>query len=129
MSEVAIVVDSKIVYLWIQLVDGGITSELVYQLKYQQDLTVVYKIIDPLQKIEGFNKIDVIIHIPPSDKNRAISLSMLSLQNTKRELVLLLRNGLPISSAVVAKTKEPLGTLRKLENIPGPLARNLLRSS
>ena len=47
-------------------------GELVYQLKYQQDLTVVYKIIDPLQKIEGFNKIDVIIPISPSDKNRAI---------------------------------------------------------
>jgi len=47
-------------------------GELVYQLKYQQDLTVVSKIIDPLQKIEGFNKIDVIIPIPPSDKNRAI---------------------------------------------------------
>tara|TARA_R110002111_G_scaffold13927_2_gene38549 strand:- start:4865 stop:5443 length:579 start_codon:yes stop_codon:yes gene_type:complete len=46
-------------------------GELVYQLKYQHDSTVVNKIVDLLQTIKGFDKIDIVIPIPPSNKNRA----------------------------------------------------------
>ena len=52
-------------------------GELVYQLKYQQDLAVVNKIIDPLQKIEGFNKIDVLIPIRRVTRIEPFSLSIL----------------------------------------------------
>ncbi len=45
-------------------------GELVYQLKYQHDSSVVNKIVDLLQEINGFNKMDVVIPIPPSNKNR-----------------------------------------------------------
>lgn len=46
-------------------------GELVYQLKYQHDSTVVNKIVDLLQTIKGFDKMDIVIPIPPSNKNRA----------------------------------------------------------
>jgi competence protein ComFC len=46
-------------------------GELVYQLKYQHDSTVVNKIVDLLQVIKGLEKMDVIIPIPPSKINRA----------------------------------------------------------
>jgi len=45
-------------------------GELVYQLKYKNDQTVVGKITDLLLKIKGLDKIDAIIPIPPSKKNR-----------------------------------------------------------
>jgi predicted amidophosphoribosyltransferase len=46
-------------------------GELVYQLKYQHDSSVINKIVDLLQTIKYFNKMDVVIPIPPSNKNRA----------------------------------------------------------
>jgi predicted amidophosphoribosyltransferase len=46
-------------------------GELVYQLKYQHDSKVVIKIVDLLQKINGLEKIDVVIPIPPSNTSRA----------------------------------------------------------
>jgi competence protein ComFC len=46
-------------------------GELIYQLKYQHDSLVVNKIVDLLQTIKGFDKMDVVIPIPPSNKNRA----------------------------------------------------------
>ena len=45
-------------------------GELVYQLKYRHDETVVGKIVDLLQKINGLEKMEAIIPIPPSNKNR-----------------------------------------------------------
>ncbi|MEY3788788.1 MAG: hypothetical protein RIQ94_940 [Pseudomonadota bacterium] len=45
-------------------------GEFVYQLKYQHDETVVGKIVDLLQDINGLKTIEVIIPIPPSNKNR-----------------------------------------------------------
>jgi predicted amidophosphoribosyltransferase len=45
-------------------------GELVYQLKYQHDETVVNKIVDLLQNINGLEKMEAIIPIPPSNKNR-----------------------------------------------------------
>jgi len=45
-------------------------GELVYQLKYKHDSTVVNKIVDLLQVIKGLDKMDVIIPIPPSNTNR-----------------------------------------------------------
>jgi len=46
-------------------------GELVYQLKYQHDVTAVNKIVDLLQEVEGIERMDVIIPIPPSNINRA----------------------------------------------------------
>jgi len=46
-------------------------GELVYQLKYQHDSTVINKIVDLLQVIKGLEKMDIIIPIPPSNTNRA----------------------------------------------------------
>jgi len=46
-------------------------GELVYQLKYQHNESVVNKIVDLLQTINGLEIMDAIIPIPPSNKNRA----------------------------------------------------------
>jgi predicted amidophosphoribosyltransferase len=45
-------------------------GELVYQLKYKHDTTVVNKIVDLLESIKGLDKINVIVPIPPSNTNR-----------------------------------------------------------
>lgn len=45
-------------------------GELVYQLKYQHDQTVVNKIVDLLGGIKGFQTMDVAIPIPPSNTAR-----------------------------------------------------------
>ncbi|MCK5538109.1 MAG: ComF family protein [Bacteroidales bacterium] len=46
-------------------------GELVYQLKYQHDSSVVNKIVDLLLSISAFKKIDIVVPIPPSNKHRA----------------------------------------------------------
>lgn len=45
-------------------------GELVYELKYQHNSTVLSKIIDLLETIKGLEKMDVVIPIPPSNKSR-----------------------------------------------------------
>jgi len=45
-------------------------GELVYQLKYQHDKSVVNKIVDLLQTIGGLERMEAIIPIPPSNKSR-----------------------------------------------------------
>ena len=45
-------------------------GELVYQLKYKHDESVVSKIVDLLQTIGGLEIMEAIIPIPPSNKNR-----------------------------------------------------------
>ena len=45
-------------------------GELVYQLKYRSDATVVTKIIDLIQKEVDFSKVDVVVTIPPSNQHR-----------------------------------------------------------
>lgn len=45
-------------------------GELVYQLKYQHDSSVANKIVDLLQVIKGFDKMDVVVPIPPSNQSR-----------------------------------------------------------
>jgi len=46
-------------------------GELVYQLKYQHDSSVANRIIDLLQDLKIFEHIDIVVPIPPSNKNRA----------------------------------------------------------
>lgn len=46
-------------------------GELVYQLKYQGDTTILSKIVDLLEKFKGLETMDAIIPIPPA-KHRAI---------------------------------------------------------
>lgn len=46
-------------------------GELVYQLKYQHDESVVKRIVDLLESISAFKKIDIVVPIPPSNKHRA----------------------------------------------------------
>lgn len=46
-------------------------GELVYKLKYQQDITVVKNIVDLIQKVVDFSKVDAIVTIPPSNVHRA----------------------------------------------------------
>ncbi|MBD3807764.1 MAG: hypothetical protein IE880_03500 [Epsilonproteobacteria bacterium] len=45
-------------------------GELVYQLKYKHDETVVQKIVDLLMQIKGLEKMNSIIAIPPSNLQR-----------------------------------------------------------
>lgn len=45
-------------------------GELVYQLKYQHDETVVQKIVNLLMQIKGLEKMNSIIAIPPSNLQR-----------------------------------------------------------
>jgi len=45
-------------------------GELVYQLKYQHNETVVSKIVDLLQSINGLEKMEAIIPVPPSNQKR-----------------------------------------------------------
>lgn len=45
-------------------------GELVYQLKYKHDESVVEKIVTLLLKIKGFEKMNCIIAIPPSNLDR-----------------------------------------------------------
>ncbi len=45
-------------------------GELVYQLKYQHNSSVVNKIVNLLQTINDFDKMEVVIPIPPSNTNR-----------------------------------------------------------
>jgi competence protein ComFC len=45
-------------------------GELVYQLKYKHDDTVVQKIVDLLLQIKGLEKMDCLIAIPPSNLKR-----------------------------------------------------------
>lgn len=45
-------------------------GELVYRLKYKQDTSVVSKIIDLIQTIGDFSKVDAIVAIPSTNKNR-----------------------------------------------------------
>ena len=45
-------------------------GELVYQLKYRDDTTVVAKIIDLIQKEVNFSRVDVVVTIPPSNQHR-----------------------------------------------------------
>jgi len=45
-------------------------GELVYQLKYKHDESVIEKIINLLLKIKGLEKMDCIVAIPPSNLNR-----------------------------------------------------------
>lgn len=47
-------------------------GELVYQLKYCSDRTVIGKIVDMLDKYKGLETMDAIIPIPSTNKNRAI---------------------------------------------------------
>ena len=46
-------------------------GELVYQLKYRCDTTVLHRIVELLDKITGIELFDAIIPIPPTDKTRA----------------------------------------------------------
>ena len=46
-------------------------GELVYQLKYKHDWSVVNKIVDLLQTVKGLDKMDAIIPIPPSNRDRS----------------------------------------------------------
>jgi len=45
-------------------------GELVYQLKYKNDTSVVPKIIDLIQNIGNIDKFDAFVTIPPTNKNR-----------------------------------------------------------
>lgn len=45
-------------------------GELVYQLKYQHDASVVNKIVDLLQNIKGLDIMEAVIPIPPSNIHR-----------------------------------------------------------
>lgn len=45
-------------------------GELVYQLKYKHDETVVQKIVDLLMQFKGLEKMNSIIAIPPSNLQR-----------------------------------------------------------
>jgi competence protein ComFC len=45
-------------------------GELVYQLKYRQDRSVIPKIISLLEDSKGIDNFDLIIPIPPTDKTR-----------------------------------------------------------
>jgi competence protein ComFC len=47
-------------------------GELVYQLKYRNNQTVVRDIVDLLKNIKGIGKMDAIIPIPPTNKVRKI---------------------------------------------------------
>jgi predicted amidophosphoribosyltransferase len=47
-------------------------GELVYKLKYHGDTSVVGEILNLLSKEVDFSRVDVIIPIPPSNKNRII---------------------------------------------------------
>jgi competence protein ComFC len=46
-------------------------GELVSQLKYKHDWSVVNKIVDLLQTVKGLDKMDAIIPIPPSNGDRS----------------------------------------------------------
>ncbi len=46
-------------------------GELVYQLKYKHDWSVVNKIVDLLQTVKGLGKMDVVIPIPPGNRDRS----------------------------------------------------------
>jgi competence protein ComFC len=46
-------------------------GELVYKLKYGQDLSVLARIVALLDKIKGLENFDVIMPIPPTEKDRA----------------------------------------------------------
>ena len=46
-------------------------GELVYQLKYQRDSSVVQKIVELLDRIKGIEEMDLIVPIPPTDSTRA----------------------------------------------------------
>lgn len=45
-------------------------GELIYQLKYQHDFSVVDNIIDLIKSIKNIQIMDIIVPIPPSNKNR-----------------------------------------------------------
>jgi len=47
-------------------------GEMVYQLKYKQDRSVVPAIVDLLSKLRGYEKFDFLIPVPPSTKDRAL---------------------------------------------------------
>ena len=46
-------------------------GELVYQLKYKHDKSVVSKIVDLIQTIGNLSNFDAFVAIPPTNKNRA----------------------------------------------------------
>jgi len=46
-------------------------GDLVYQLKHKHDWSVVDKIVDLLQTVKGLDKMDIIIPIPPGNRDRS----------------------------------------------------------
>jgi len=46
-------------------------GDLVYRLKYKHDFSVVNNIVDLIQTVKGLDKMDVIIPIPPGNRDRS----------------------------------------------------------
>jgi predicted amidophosphoribosyltransferase len=51
-------------------IERTVMGDLVYRLKYQQDVDTINQIVNLLLDIQGLNCMDMIVPIPPSNKNR-----------------------------------------------------------
>lgn len=94
-------------------------GELVYQLKYKHDDSVVNKIVDLLHNIKGLEKIHAIIPIPPSNKNRtsqpvfSVALKFCERLNIFVYLDFLEKTGKPEELKNITEPKERENALKK----------------
>lgn len=85
-------------------------GELVYQLKYKRDRSVLAGIVELLEKVKGIENFDAIIPIPPTNKGRAFQ-PVTEIANALGE-----QRGVPVFADVL--TKKP--GERELKNVDDP---------
>lgn len=90
-------------------------GELVYQLKYKSDQSAVSRIVAKLDTITGIENFDVIVPVPPTNKNRPIKpVELIARALGDRRGVTV------VTDALVNEGNE------ELKGVTGPVARNEL---
>lgn len=88
-------------------------GELVYTLKYCNDVSVIGKIVDLINKATGLGDVNVIIPIPPSNKSRRIQ-PVQAIANALGE-----SNGISVNVDILSKN----GGCKEIKSISDPLQR------
>lgn len=84
-------------------------GELVYQLKYKENLSVLPKILEHIEKINGLETMDYIIPVPPSKNRKLQPVSLIAKKLSKKISV-------PVLEGIITKRKTRK-ELKDVENI------------
>lgn len=90
-------------------------GELIYQLKYKGNLSVLPKILGHIEKIEGLETIDFIIPVPPSKNRKLQPVSLIAKELSKKI-------GVPVLEGIIIKKRtheeiKNVGSIKERESL------------